>query len=130
VNARERAAGTGAAAEAGDRVAVISGGSKGLGRLLVERLLVDGWRVATFSRSANEFVKELQVTAEDRFLWEAADRICGKRLKAVLPQQVGDVASHVAHEIVGGQGHHPRADAPALEAGNAARDGEENVISH
>lgn len=63
----------GRATRSDDRVAVISGGSKGLGRLLVERLLVDGWRVATFSRSANEFVKELQVTAEDRFLWEAAD---------------------------------------------------------
>ncbi|MFI9648085.1 SDR family NAD(P)-dependent oxidoreductase [Streptomyces sp. NPDC052040] len=34
----------------GRPVALVSGGSRGLGRLLVERLLADGWRVATFSR--------------------------------------------------------------------------------
>jgi 3-oxoacyl-[acyl-carrier protein] reductase len=67
-----------------DRVALISGGSKGLGRLMVERLLMDGWRVATFSRSANEFVKELQVTAEGRFLWEAADLADPDSLREVV----------------------------------------------
>ncbi|MFD5724753.1 MULTISPECIES: SDR family NAD(P)-dependent oxidoreductase [unclassified Streptomyces] len=56
-----------------DRVALVSGGSRGLGRLLVERLLAEGWRVATFSRSANDFVKDLQTERGDRFLWEAAD---------------------------------------------------------
>ncbi|PZT72575.1 MULTISPECIES: SDR family NAD(P)-dependent oxidoreductase [unclassified Streptomyces] len=61
----------GAAGE--DRVALVSGGSRGLGRLLVERLLADGWRVATFSRSANDFVKGLQAERGESFLWEAAD---------------------------------------------------------
>ncbi|MET7344115.1 SDR family oxidoreductase [Streptomyces sp. NPDC005547] len=60
-------------APAQDRVALVSGGSRGLGRLLVERLLGEGWRVATFSRSANDFVKDLQAEQGDRFLWEAAD---------------------------------------------------------
>ncbi|WP_326596666.1 SDR family NAD(P)-dependent oxidoreductase [Streptomyces sp. NBC_01803] len=61
------------AEDTASRVALVSGGSRGLGRVLVERLLADGWRVATFSRSANEVVKDLQAEQPDRFLWEAAD---------------------------------------------------------
>jgi 3-oxoacyl-[acyl-carrier protein] reductase len=55
------------------KVAVVSGGSRGLGQLLVERLLRDRWRVATFSRSANSFVEETRAAAGDRFFWQAAD---------------------------------------------------------
>src|SRR4030081_1354459 len=57
----------------GGKVAVISGGSRGLGRVLVERLLHDGWRVATFSRSANEFVTETSEAAGKDFFWQSAD---------------------------------------------------------
>lgn len=56
-----------------DRVALVSGGSRGLGRLLVERLLEDGWRVATFSRSCNDFISDTLDYAGGRFLWEEAD---------------------------------------------------------
>jgi 3-oxoacyl-[acyl-carrier protein] reductase len=55
------------------KVALVSGGSRGLGLAIVERLLADGWRVATFSRSADERVKELAATRAEDFLWEAAD---------------------------------------------------------
>jgi 3-oxoacyl-[acyl-carrier protein] reductase len=55
------------------KVAVVSGGSRGLGRLLVERLLSDGWKVATFSRSANEFITETDATRQGNFFWQAAD---------------------------------------------------------
>jgi 3-oxoacyl-[acyl-carrier protein] reductase len=55
------------------KVAVVSGGSRGLGRLLVERLLADGWRVATFSRAANPFVYELAAAHEENFYWQPAD---------------------------------------------------------
>lgn len=55
------------------KVAVVSGGSRGLGRILVERLLKDDWRVATFSRSANSFISEMSSAAQDDFLWDAAD---------------------------------------------------------
>jgi 3-oxoacyl-[acyl-carrier protein] reductase len=57
----------------GGKVAVISGGSRGLGRVLVERLLRDGWQVATFSRSANEFVTETSEAAGKAFFWQSAD---------------------------------------------------------
>lgn len=56
-----------------DRVALVSGGSRGLGRILVERLLEDGWQVATFSRSYNDFISDTFESADGRFLWKAAD---------------------------------------------------------
>ncbi|MGA2828021.1 MAG: SDR family oxidoreductase [Streptosporangiaceae bacterium] len=55
------------------QVAVVSGGSRGLGRVLVERLLDDGWRVATFSRTASAFTEETAKTAGDDFWWQPAD---------------------------------------------------------
>lgn len=49
------------------RVAVVSGGSRGLGLLLVHRLLADGWRVATFSRKPGEPIES------ENYLWRQAD---------------------------------------------------------
>ncbi|WP_328469466.1 SDR family NAD(P)-dependent oxidoreductase [Streptomyces sp. NBC_00448] len=61
------------AAAAQPRTAVVSGGSRGLGRKLVERLLADGWRVATFSRKANGFVEEQREAHPDTFFWQSTD---------------------------------------------------------
>jgi len=55
------------------KVAVVSGGSRGLGRTLVERLLADGWRVATFSRNSNGFTTATAERHPDDFHWESAD---------------------------------------------------------
>jgi 3-oxoacyl-[acyl-carrier protein] reductase len=55
-----------------DRTALISGGSRGLGRLLVHRLLASGWRVATFSRAPSEFVRQMSEEFGD-FRWRAID---------------------------------------------------------
>lgn len=57
----------------GVKVAIVSGGSRGLGMVLVERLLEEGWHVATFSRSANAFIAETTEAANGRFFWDAAD---------------------------------------------------------
>ncbi|WP_037801101.1 SDR family NAD(P)-dependent oxidoreductase [Streptomyces sp. LaPpAH-108] len=65
----------------GRRVAVVSGGSRGLGALLVERLLTDGWTVATFSRSPSEFVEKTAATAPEHFLWDQADLTDFKALR-------------------------------------------------
>jgi len=54
-------------------VAVISGGTRGLGRTLVERLLADGWCVATFSRHADDLTAAMAREAPDRFLWAEVD---------------------------------------------------------
>jgi 3-oxoacyl-[acyl-carrier protein] reductase len=55
------------------KVAVVSGGSRGLGRILVRRLLDEGWQVATFSRDANEFTKETANSNDSRFHWDSVD---------------------------------------------------------
>jgi 3-oxoacyl-[acyl-carrier protein] reductase len=53
------------------RHVIISGGSRGLGRTLVEELLRDGYRVSTFSRNRTEFIEHL--TPLPGFLYEQAD---------------------------------------------------------
>jgi 3-oxoacyl-[acyl-carrier protein] reductase len=53
------------------RHVIVSGGSRGLGRTLVEELLRDGYRVSTFSRIRTEFVDQLTPLPE--FLYEQAD---------------------------------------------------------
>jgi 3-oxoacyl-[acyl-carrier protein] reductase len=54
-------------------VAVVSGGSRGLGQALCERLLADGWRVATFSRRSNEFLEQAQDKHGEDLLWAPVD---------------------------------------------------------
>jgi len=53
---------------------VVSGGSRGLGRAVVERLLADGYSVATFSRRSNDFIESMRrELPEDVFLWHDLD---------------------------------------------------------
>lgn len=55
----------------GQRHVVVSGGSRGLGQVLVEGLLRSGYRVSSFSRNRTEFVDR---QADDPcFYYEAAD---------------------------------------------------------
>ncbi len=54
-------------------MAAVSGGSRGLGRVLIERLLDEGWKIATFSRTSNDFIEQTSAEHPDRFWWQAAD---------------------------------------------------------
>jgi len=58
-------------------VAVISGGSRGLGLALVDLFLERGWRVATFSRSETDEIRErMRVHGQDgtdRLIWRSVD---------------------------------------------------------
>jgi 3-oxoacyl-[acyl-carrier protein] reductase len=74
-----------------ERVALVSGGSRGLGSVLVERLLGQGWRVATFSRTANVFVEKVRADAGENFWWQAAD--------LEEPQKLGDVVAGAVHRF-------------------------------
>ena len=56
-----------------NNVAVVTGGSRGLGRVLVERLLSDGWRVATFSRRPNDFTERIAEKYPRDFHWAPVD---------------------------------------------------------
>lgn len=60
-------------ADGSRNVAVISGGSRGLGRMLTERLLKEDWRIATFSRRANEFTEQTAAAAAGDFHWRPVD---------------------------------------------------------
>jgi 3-oxoacyl-[acyl-carrier protein] reductase len=57
------------------RVAVVSGGSRGLGQAVANDLLQSGWIVATLSRSATPFVDQSREADPDAesFYWEAID---------------------------------------------------------
>jgi len=57
------------------QVVLVSGGSRGLGQGLVEGLLASGHKVATFSRSSTDFVKQqLEKDSQgERFVWKAID---------------------------------------------------------
>lgn len=50
---------------------LISGGSRGLGLDVVRRYLDLGWNVATFSRTSNSAIKELQSRWKEKFLFES-----------------------------------------------------------
>lgn len=52
---------------------VISGGSRGLGQAIVQALLDDGHRVATFSRKPTDFTQKMSEQFEDCFRFESLD---------------------------------------------------------
>lgn len=56
-----------------NKVAVVSGGSKGLGFSICERLADEGYRVATFSRKSSEAIEALIARSEGRVYWQSVD---------------------------------------------------------
>ncbi|TVZ84903.1 SDR family NAD(P)-dependent oxidoreductase [Streptomyces sp. BK340] len=70
-------------------VALVSGGSRGLGRTLVTRLLAAGWRVATFSRTASDFVQETLEGSPGRFFWTEADLHRPDSVRAAAKAAIG-----------------------------------------
>jgi len=70
-------------------VSIVSGGSRGLGLAVVERLLERGDCVATFSRSGSEHLKVLEATTPDRMYMASLDASDPEALR----EFVGDVVS-------------------------------------
>lgn len=69
------------------RTAVVSGGTRGLGAILVRRLLAEGWQVATFSRSNNgPDLTEAEWDGVDtsRLHWEQADMLSATSLRGFV----------------------------------------------
>jgi 3-oxoacyl-[acyl-carrier protein] reductase len=54
-------------------VAVVTGGSRGLGRLIVQDLLDKAWRVSTLSRSPSDFTRAAAECHGQAFHWAPAD---------------------------------------------------------
>src|ERR1700738_1101114 len=73
------------------KVAAISGGSRGLGATLVQRLRQQGWQVATFSRTITPFISEAINTADSNLYWEAVD--------LAEPQTLPEFVPHVVHRF-------------------------------
>lgn len=66
------------------KVAVVSGGSKGLGFGICKTLLNSGYHVATFSRKSTPELDELIAQSEGRLYWEALDVTDEAQLAAYL----------------------------------------------
>jgi 3-oxoacyl-[acyl-carrier protein] reductase len=74
---------------AGSPVMIVSGGSRGLGRALVESYLARGWNVATFSRSLTPFVEQCQKEAPDFFYWSPVDASDPAAVRCFAKQVIG-----------------------------------------
>lgn len=75
------------------RVAVVTGGSRGIGRAIVESLAEDGWRVYFCSRSP-ESVAEAQEGFSGRF----GERVAGRAVDVREQRQVDDFVAWVDGE--------------------------------
>lgn len=83
---------------------IVSGGSRGLGLHLVERLLEQGNRVATFARSHTETMDRLSTTHPDTFHFEELDATDAPgiaRLVANVADKFGRIHSVVNNAAIG-----------------------------
>lgn len=71
-------------------VAIISGGSRGLGAALISGFLARGYRVATLSRSGSRFIETLcKKPGAKAFLWEQIDARNPDALRAFVASVAG-----------------------------------------
>nr|WGD99482.1 SDR family NAD(P)-dependent oxidoreductase [Bacillus velezensis] len=75
------------------KVAVVSGGSRGLGKAIVQTLLDEDYKVAAFSRSESDFINTLRESEKyrGRFYWEAADAADACRHETVCSSSIPQV---------------------------------------
>ncbi|MDG2384217.1 MAG: SDR family oxidoreductase [Pirellulaceae bacterium] len=64
-----------------DQSILISGGSRGLGQAIVQALLEDGCRVATFSRKRTTFIDDVSSQYGDRLFYQEVDALQSERLR-------------------------------------------------
>lgn len=86
---------------------IISGGSRGLGLAIVERLLARGDRVATFSRSSSPALDALAAVASDRLFAARCDASDAEALRGFVSRVVdrfGRVDNCVANAAVAHEG--------------------------
>lgn len=76
-----------------DRVALITGGSRGIGRAIVETLLGDGWTVWLCSKSADSVA-----TALDELSASAPDRVAGRAVDVRNQDEVDAFVAEVERE--------------------------------
>ena len=96
------------------RHVIISGGSRGLGKTLVEGLLAADYLVSTFSRNRTEFTDQLATNAA--FFFEPADVCDPQTLSRFLDRRKGKVRTTVRTGELCRGGDRRRASAPARPA--------------
>lgn len=69
-----------------NKVAVVSGGSKGLGLALCKALLERGYHVATFSRKSTEQLEALSHEYDGKLYWDSIDITDAPALKGFLKE--------------------------------------------
>jgi 3-oxoacyl-[acyl-carrier protein] reductase len=72
-------------------VALVSGGSRGLGSTLVDAFLGDGYAVATFSRSETSFIAEKRAQHGAAFVWDSVDITDREALRQFVRQTVAQL---------------------------------------
>lgn len=88
-------------------VFLLSGGSRGLGLAIVERLLDRGGRVATFSRTGSPRLVELATLHPDRLLVETLDGACPTNLPGFVARaaaRFGGIDHCIANAAVAHEG--------------------------
>ena len=80
------------------KVAVVSGGSKGLGLGICKMLLAEGYHVATFSRGSTPELEQLIVRGEGRLMWEAVD-ICDDEAVAAFARNVKEKLGRIGYLV-------------------------------
>jgi 3-oxoacyl-[acyl-carrier protein] reductase len=85
---------------------LVSGGSRGLGLAIVEDCLAEGWRVATFSRSASDRLRELAAGNDRLFYLEAdqAEEETPARIVRAARDRFGGLAALVNNAAVAVEG--------------------------
>ncbi len=71
-----------------DRVAIVTGGARGIGHAVVSRLVGDGIRVA---------IADIDGAAAEQAAGEFAGRALGIQLDVTNPEQWADVVDHLAN---------------------------------
>ncbi len=75
-------------------VALVTGGSRGIGRAIVEALIADGWTVAFTFRSAEENAREIEAASDRRaraFPLDLLDRGAADGLAAIIEETIGPI---------------------------------------
>lgn len=85
-------------AETVNKVAVVSGGSKGLGLSICKALLAEGYCVATFSRKATPELQRLIEAHQGRLYWESVDIVEDSSLSGFL-QRVKETFGRVGYLV-------------------------------
>lgn len=79
------------------KTVLISGGTRGIGRALVERFLGDGWRTAFIYRSAHEEAKALEARGALSYCCDLANEAQVARLCARIPDDLPKIDAFISN---------------------------------